>query len=118
MAQASQKASFAAEGRTALSVRLPREVHLRLRQMALRQQRRVNDIYQEVLEEALHKPLPGEPFLLAPPNSAVPVTLWLDRELMAQLREALSRRGLVATNFVLTALFDRFGRETLMDEAA
>lgn len=116
MVQASQQASFSAEGRTALSVRLPRKIHLRMRERALRQGRRVNDIYQEVLEAALEKRLPGEPYLSAPPPSAVAVTLWLDRDFMARFRETLLRRDLVATNFVLTALFERFGRETLVDD--
>lgn len=86
--------------------------------MALRQQRRVNDIYQEVLEAALDKRLPGEPFLTAPPPSAVAVTLWLDRDFTMRFRETLLKRDLVATNFVLTALFDRFGRAALMGDQA
>lgn len=86
--------------------------------MALRQRARVNDIYQEVLEEALTKTLPGEPFLPAPPPSAGAVTLWLDRDFMIRFRETMLERDLVPTNFVLSALFERFGREALISEAA
>lgn len=109
MSAAAQRLSYVEEGRVALTVRLPREMHIRMRKLAIDRGCRVNDLYQEVLHSYLVDRLPGEPFLQAPPTSAAPVTLWLEPKFSEQLREALERRCLTATNMVVTALLYHFG---------
>lgn len=114
MPQAQEKLSFAEEGRVALSVRLPRLMHIRMRDIALRQGKRVNDLYQEMLEQFLDADLSGEPFLRAPPTSAQPVTLWLEPSFVARFRRTLEAREVAATNVVFTAYLDRFGDAELV----
>lgn len=93
----------------ALTVRLPREMHNRMRKMAIDRQCRVNDLYQDLLRTCVRSTIPGEPFLQAPPTSAVPVTLWLEPIFADELRETLERRSLTATNVVVTTLLYEFG---------
>jgi hypothetical protein len=114
MSTASAQRSFHDQKRVALSVRLPRTMHLRMREIALRQEARVNDLYQEVLEEFLEQGLPGQPFLQAPPTSAQPVTLWLEPDFLSRLRRTLVANELAATNVVLTALLNRYGKTELL----
>ena len=97
MAPNAQRPTYVEEGRVALSVRLPREMHTRMRKLAIDRDCRVN--------------LLGEPFLRAPPTSATPVTLWLEPTFSDQFREALERRCLTATNVVVTALLHHFGED-------
>ncbi|MNT53675.1 hypothetical protein D3C72_1907690 [compost metagenome] len=111
MAPNAQRPTYVEEGRVALSVRLPREMHTRMRKLAIDRDCRVNDLYQEVLQVYLIERLPGEPFLRAPPTSATPVTLWLEPTFSDQFREALERRCLTATNVVVTALLHHFGED-------
>ncbi len=113
MAQPQEKPSFAEEGRVALSVRLPRTMHVRMRELALRRGCRVNDLYQDLLRKYLEERLPGEPYLRAPPTSAQPVTLWLEPDFATRFRDALARRELAATNVVVSALLDQFGEVEL-----
>ena len=114
MAHPQEKPSFAEEGRVALSVRLPRPMHIRMREVALHQGIRVNDLYQDILRKFLEERLPGEPYLRAPPTSAQPVTLWLEPDFAARFRDALARRELAATNVVVSALLDKFGEADLV----
>lgn len=114
MAPSPQQRSFTDQKRIALSVRLPRLMHIRMREIALRRGERVNDLYQEALEEFLDQGLPGQPFLQAPPTSAQPVTLWLEPDFLTRLRSTLESRELAATNVVLTALLKRYGEAELL----
>lgn len=109
-----QQPSFTDQKRIALSVRLPRTMHIRMREIALRRGVRVNDLYQDALEEFLDQGLPGQPFLQAPPTSAQPVTLWLEPEFLTRLRRILETTELAATNVVLTALLKRYGEAELL----
>jgi hypothetical protein len=114
MPPAPRQRSFSEQKRIALSVRLPRAMHIRMREFALRSGQRVNDLYQEALEEFLDQGLPGQPFLQAPPTSAQPVTLWLEPVFLIRLRQTLEERELAATNVVLTALLKRYGEAELL----
>ncbi|CAN7628204.1 hypothetical protein LJR225_004833 [Phenylobacterium sp. LjRoot225] len=114
MPQAQQKVPFAEQGRLALSVRLPKLMHHRMRFFALQRGQRVNDLYQEILEEVLDRPLALEPFLRAPPSDAEPVTLWFEPEFMARFRRMLEERRLTATNVVLSVLLEKYGPEELL----
>lgn len=105
--------TFSEEGRIALAIKLPRQIHLRMREMAIRQERRVNDLYQEVLEGALEKTFPGEPYLRGPPTNAQTVTLWLTPGFVARFKAALEERKLPVANVVLTALLEHFGEAEL-----
>ena len=109
MAATAQRPTYMEERRVALSVRLPREMHSRMRKLAIDRDCRVNDLYQEVLRIYLVERLPGEPFLQAPPTNAAPVTLWLEPAFNEQLKAALEKRCLTATNMVVTALLYHFG---------
>lgn len=109
MAATDQRPTYVEERRVALTIRLPREMHNRMRKVAIDRGCRVNDLYQEVLRTYLVERLPGEPFLQAPPTNATPVTLWLEPAFNEQLKDALERRCLTATNMVVTALLYHFG---------
>lgn len=114
MAPVQHQPSFNDQKRVALSVRLPRAMHIRMRELALRSGERVNDLYQQALEDFLDQGLPGQPFLQAPPTSAQPVTLWLEPDFLVRLRQTLETRELAATNVVLTALLTRYGEAELL----
>jgi hypothetical protein len=85
-----------------------------MREIALRRDVRVNDLYQGVLEDYIQAGCAGEPFLRAPPLNAQPVTLWLTRDFTDRFRKVVDQRQLAPTNIVLTALLDHFGAEELL----
>lgn len=106
---ASARRTYIEERRVALTVRLPREMHNRMRKLAIDRGCRVNDLYQDLLRVRLNDTIPGEPFLQAPPTTAVPITLWLEPDFAEELKNALEKRSLTATNVVLTTLLYEFG---------
>lgn len=105
----SARPTYIEERRVALTVRLPREMHNRMRKLAIDRDCRVNDLYQDLLRARLNDRIPGEPFLQAPPTTAVPVTLWLEPAFANELKATLERRSLTATNVVVTTLLYEFG---------
>ncbi|MBI1683612.1 hypothetical protein [Caulobacter hibisci] len=113
MQQQARRASFADEGRVALSVRLPRAMHRRMREIALRRDVRVNDLYQDTLQEYIESGQVRPALLFSPPASAQPVTLWLAPEFMAKFRTTIERHDWLPGSLVLTAVVEAFGLEDL-----
>lgn len=115
MQQQARRASFADEGRIALSVRLPRTLHRRMREIALRRDVRVNDLYQETLTSYMDSGRARPVLLFSPPASAQPVTLWFAPEFMAKFRGAIEQHDWLPGSLVLTAVVEQFGADQLLE---
>jgi hypothetical protein len=114
MQQQARRTSFADERRLALSVRLPRSLHKRMREIALRRDIRVNDLYQDTLQAYIESGQARPVLLFSPPASAQPVTLWLSPEFMAKFRSAVERHDWLPGSLVLTAVVEAFGPNELL----
>lgn len=112
--QQARRTSFADEGRVALSVRLPRTLHRRMREIALRRDVRVNDLYQDTLQEYIGSGRARPQLLFSPPASAQPVTLWLSRDFMVEFRLAAEQHDWLPGSLVLTAVVEAFGSHELL----
>jgi hypothetical protein len=115
MQQQARRTTYADEGRIALSVRLPRQLHRRMREIALRRDVRVNDLYQEALTVFMGGGKGRASLLYSPPASAHPVTLWFSPEFMAKFRAATELHDWLPGSLVLTAVVEQFGAEQMLD---
>jgi hypothetical protein len=114
MPQPVRRASFADEGRVALSVRLPKAMHRRMREIALRREIRVNDLYQGVVGDYIESGRARPVFLFSPPASAQPVTLWFSPDFMTRFRAAVDLHDWLPASLVLTSVVEHFGAEELL----
>lgn len=114
MSQQARRTSFANERRVALSVRLPRTLHRRMREIALRRDIRVNDLYQDTLQAYIDSGENRPVLLFSPPASAQPVTLWLSPEFMTKFRSTIERHDWLPASLVLTAVVEAFGPQELL----
>lgn len=106
--------TFVQQGRVAVSVRLPREVHFKVREIAQARGVHANDLYQDVVGAFLDERHPEEPYLIGVPANATPVTLWMEPLFLARFRHEVRERNLVPANVVLTALIKAIGMEELI----
>lgn len=113
MAQLEKPQSFAGEGRIAVSMQLPRAFHRRMREIAFRQEIRVNDLYQSILESYIEGGR-ARSILLAPPSNGQKVTLWFSPEFMAKFRSTVRMNHWTPASLVFTAALDQLGEHELL----
>jgi hypothetical protein len=89
--------------RHALSVRLPRRVHLLMKERARESGERLSDLYARVVERFVNDEIESITLMYAAPTDSMPVSIQMPPALVERLRGLANERAFFINEIVLTA---------------